>query len=184
MRRKAGNVRDWANKQCPAKVCPNVIASPVAAEAPAPTAQGEEEMIIVSRATARTVNARRMKARRERRQENRKARQHAEKAIANALVAQAWQSLPEIRARDTVVNVHQSHGRALECGGYVGCMRCGRFASTSSAGNKLALPCRGSCPNGSKGATERLRKGHHPLGSKGTKWPNNESAPTPRRIVP
>ena len=77
-------------------------------------------------------------------------------------------------------SIDTSHKQVVEIGGYVGCMRCGRIASRANPNNRLSKLCRGECPEGSKGPTQRMAAGKHPLGKRGKEWPDGSDDPVPR----
>ncbi len=82
--------------------------------------------------------------------------------------------------------VHDTH-QLVVCGGYTGCVRCGRVVAFQGHA-RFATPCRGTCPNGSLRPIRRLVRGEHPhdvkRGHLGVQWPSGETAPTPRRYRP
>ena len=73
--------------------------------------------------------------------------------------------------------VHDSHD-AVECGGYVGCRKCGSVVSTAQSSAMLAM-CRGWCPRGAKRPVRQLELGQLPRGSA---WPSGEAQPRPRQL--
>ena len=105
-----------------------------------------------------------------------------------AIHAEAWQGVkralpslaaPEPRCRLQYLDgrsVHPSH-TCFECGGYLGCIKCGSVVSTSQR-CALVEPCRGECPAGSRGPIRRLTSGRLP---RGRSWPSGEAEPQPKR---
>ena len=61
-------------------------------------------------------------------------------------------------------NIHGTHGDVIELGGYAGCLRCGRIASTANTKNRLAQECRQECPIGRKGRDAQNAKRIAPYG--------------------
>ncbi len=82
--------------------------------------------------------------------------------------------------------VHDTHQLVL-CGGYSGCIRCGRVVAYQGH-DRFAAPCRGFCPSGSARPVRRLARGDHPhpaaRGHLDDRWPSGEAAPVPRRFRP
>ena len=79
-------------------------------------------------------------------------------------------------------SVHPTH-RAVVCGGYAGCVKCGATASCEFKGNRLPAECKGpqtkSC-GGAKDRIMRLLKGQHPR--RGFVWPDNTRDPRPQKL--
>ncbi len=82
--------------------------------------------------------------------------------------------------------VHDTH-QLVCCGGYSGCIRCGRVVAYQGH-DRFAAPCRGFCPSGSARPVRRLARGDHPYpaarGHLADRWPSGEAAPVPRRFRP
>ena len=73
--------------------------------------------------------------------------------------------------------IHASHN-CLECGGFVGCVRCGSVVSTPQR-SALDKPCRVSCPLGTRGPVKIMAAGRLP---RGEAWPSGEVDPKPKRL--
>ncbi len=97
-------------------------------------------------------------------------------ALACALPRQVHESDAH-HVQALFVEVHPTHD-CIECGGYVGCTRCGSVVATA---RKCALSprCRGSMPAGAAGPVARLAEGRLP---RGDRWPNGELEPRPKRL--
>ncbi len=82
--------------------------------------------------------------------------------------------------------IHETH-QLVMCGGYSGCIRCGRVVAYQGH-DRFGAPCRGYCPSGSSRPMRRLAKGEHPhpaaRGHLADEWPSGETAPVPRRFRP
>jgi hypothetical protein len=82
--------------------------------------------------------------------------------------------------------VHETH-QLVMCGGYSGCIRCGRVVAYQGH-DRFGAPCRGYCPSGSSRPVRRLARGDHPhptaQGHLADVWPSGETAPVPRRFRP
>ena len=79
--------------------------------------------------------------------------------------------------------VHSSH-KAVECGGYVGCLTCGSIAMLPKEGLRLAARCipKVNKSSGSFYRVRRIAQGLHPYGKVDDPWPNGVTQPTPRRV--
>ena len=145
----------------------------------------EVESIMVSLATARKMRAERRLLDQAQQREVKEIRNRGQSQALEIHLSAAWESLDGeadacCQLADTV---HKSHKRVVLCGGYAGCLACGRFASTYGRSNRLRTACRNSCPTGSRGATRRMLAGKHPLGNKAKEWPSREHDPFPKRVV-
>ncbi len=119
-----------------------------------------------------------------------KRRRNAESAAADA----AWRSgegaieshaYVTLQPREEELPFPEGPGHALLVhGGYTGCARCGMVVGWRSQG-RLAAPCRGSCPPGSRRPVRRLARGLLPHDYGGAHrpppWPNGEVQPRPYR---
>jgi hypothetical protein len=110
-----------------------------------------------------------------------------------------YADLEIIGAGDVELDTHPSHQRLVYCGGFVGCLDCGRAGSThtaSSKGIRLETCSQEYSQNMRKGEewdnkgltkkngwrrpAEKLMRGTKPWGKK---LPNGELNPTPKRVV-
>ena len=146
----------------------------------------DAELVTVSLARAAALKAERRKRCAENlravKQDEEQVREHALQEYLNV----EWEKLDgeTQHAHNKLLEVaHKSHRKLVTCGGYVGCINCGRFASTQGKNNHLRQECRGKCPTGSIGATRRMLFGKHPLAGKAKAWPSRETAPRPKRIA-
>ena len=82
------------------------------------------------------------------------------------------------------IQAHPTHVELVLCGGYLGCVRCGRMTSTNSGCNKLKEACRNHIPKGSEGPVRRLCQGKYPQPQEKSRhlWPNGEEEPIPKRV--
>ncbi len=80
-------------------------------------------------------------------------------------------------------SVDQGHS-LVACGGFYGCVRCGAVVGWHGH-RRLALPCRGTCPVGSRGPIRLLVHGRLPHRQQehyGRDWPSGEKTPVPYRV--
>ena len=147
-------------------------------------AQTNTPKVLVSRARAKVIRRHRNKAAKAHRRQAKEVRRQAQVQAVHAACAEKLETLPSLQADQLPFQVHATHGKIVELGGYAGCLRCGRIASVAYPSNRLSRECRNWCPKGTAGMTQRMLKGRHPLGSKGRSWPNGDSSPVPRRICP
>lgn len=78
--------------------------------------------------------------------------------------------------------VHSSHLLVL-CGGYSGCVHCGRIAGFWGQ-HKFARECRLFIPEGTLVHIRRLMRGLLPSSGRALGWPSGEVDPAPRRWRP
>ena len=79
--------------------------------------------------------------------------------------------------------LHSSH-RAIECGGYVGCIACGSLVSRQRKHQRMEKPCvphPGPKVSGSLCRINRAAQGIHPYANDAP-WPNGSVRPAPRRV--
>ena len=73
----------------------------------------------------------------------------------------------------------------FECGGFIGCWKCGGIAGHRPSA-LLSARCRRHCPEGSSGPIRRLARGQWPhvqRSTQGKAWPSGESQPAVRLIL-
>ena len=184
------NWQSFVEKACCASKANSLAISaprndPVGPQGDMNIAEGPIEMVKVSIAKAKSIQA-------ERRQREKREQAHAADQITRAkqqaideYLATQWDSLLCEPTDETTLagTIHTTHKRIILCGGYVGCLKCGRFTLTYGNTNHLKSECRLNCPPGSAGATRRMLRGEHPLAGKGKQWPSGEAGPRPRRLV-
>ena len=189
MRRKLGNTTYWETTACAG--CAGAVSADDAVDA-AHTMNKDSsergdivppiEVIRVSRAKANAIiKERRANARRHKRCVDDVKRT----AKLRATSCQGEQQIGRLNVaelHEILFPIDKSHRKVIVCGGYVGCISCGRFASTLTASNRLGVECRRYCPHGSQGATKRLLKGKHLVAQTSNSWPNGECDPTPKRV--
>ena len=185
VRRRHGNYKFWAANAC-AGSCrrddertsrQDTAASPFPDN---PARSASQEMAWVTRAKAKSLRAERAKALKEHIAEAKQVEREA--GVMAVRMSSDSCSRSVITEKCIPFDVHASHSDVVELGGYVGCTKCGRIASSAHSGNGLAKECRQYCPAGSKGSTQRMLKGKHPLASAGTTWPDGSVDPKPRRL--
>ncbi len=105
-------------------------------------------------------------------------------SLTAAISAEAYYSLSPLEDNPPY-EIHRSHA-VIECGGYLGCVRC---ATVCGYRTKTALTeeCkRGSLPS-SRGPIRKLARGQLPhvqcQGRHGDEWPTGEIHPVPRRWI-
>ena len=135
----------------------------------------------VSRSKARQIRAERHRALRDCRKAEKTMQHEAVQAAVEQMCDEA-DGLEVVHESILPFSIHASHKDVVELGGYAGCLRCGRFASCAQKNNGMEQTCRGSCPKGSKGATQRLLRGKHPLAISGKAWPDGSTQSQPKRL--
>jgi hypothetical protein len=147
---------------------------------------GPRQTCTGSRAKAREVT--RTQAKEERRRNAEENAQH-ERARAQAHRDTQWEKLQTVEdgrhdGSDTRLERHESHHKVVICRGYVGCLECGRIASTNTESNQLNQECRKNFPKDRNGRVRMLIRGEHPQKIKGRPhtWPSGEEAPQPKRL--
>ena len=139
------------------------------------------ETVLVSRAKAKKLRAEQIKSKKELLARKRDAAKSAADIAVDTVCSEVAEL--EIEGEEVIpFSVHDSHRELVQLGGFLGCLRCGRYASRSGDKNRLSQACRESCPQGSRGATQRMLRGLHPEGSKGEKWPDGSSNPLPKKV--
>ena len=85
----------------------------------------------------------------------------------------------EAEADPPPFKLHSTHV-AISCGGYFGCLKCGRVVGWWTR-TQLESQCRGTGPRGSMGPICKLARGELPhvqrQGKRGRAWPNRQAAP-------
>ena len=140
------------------------------------------EWVEVTRAKAKAMRAQRRKAAQEQSRNDKLVAKEAALAAVDKHCKDESAALEIIDETCIPFPIDKTHQDVIEIGGFIGCRRCGRIASVANKKNRLAQPCRGFCPAGTKGATDRMAKGKHPQRSAGTSWPDGRIEPRPRRV--
>ena len=139
---------------------------------------------LVTRAQRKSMQRKRAQQVKDASAKRQKIRQEADQEVAEALRGQSEDFVEvEVNWDDIPFQIHPTHVELVFVGGYVGCVRCGLYASTNKADNALKVDCRKQCPAGSRGAVRRMLRGRHPQGSAGQKWPNGQDNPAPHKLL-
>ncbi len=142
---------------------------------------GSEGDLVSARTRRRLIQEQQLEIRRRRLADAECMRQawgEAEPAVAIS----AFVQIPPTD-RPPPFDVGQGHD-LVACGGFYGCVRCGAVVGWHGH-QRLALPCRGSCPVGSRGPVRLLVRGRLPHRQQehyGRDWPSGESSPVPFRV--
>ena len=94
-----------------------------------------------------------------------------------------YHGLEDMDGTEVVIRLHASL-RAIECGGYVGCIACGSLVSRQRKGQRLEKPCVPHPWPRISGSFHRVNKaaqGIHPY-AHDAPWPNGSVRPAPRRV--
>ncbi len=141
-----------------------------------PTAQHYAAMMVTLAKRRRLLSAQRAMERQDI-QAAKATRQRAWGAVARTLACTADESPEATQQHFRPAPVHHTHA-CIECGGFIGCTRCGSVSSTPQK-SALDRQCRGWCPPGSRGPVKRLAAGALPHGQE---WPSGATDPKPKRF--
>ena len=93
-------------------------------------------------------------------------------------IAENQYSRLEIVGEQTIklpFELHATH-RVFECGGFVGCLRCGATASCPMSNNRIEKECRGTSTAGAQHRVRRLLGGKLPRNTEAA-WPDGSTDP-------
>ncbi len=178
--RKAASFRFWSTTTCepvPVAHADGFLSSLERSVDPhQPTAQHDAAMMVTLAKRRRLLSAQRAMERQDI-QAAEATRQHAWGAVARTLACTADESPEATQQHFRPAPVHHTHA-CIECGGFIGCTRCGSVSSTPQK-SALDRQCRGWCPPGSRGPVKRLAAGALPHGQE---WPSGATDPKPKRF--
>ena len=144
---------------------------------------GPAQEITCSNARAKEEKRKRAREEKEKDQEDRGTVKRARK---QSMCYEELEVMNERNGHEVLgkIQAHPTHVELVLCGGYIGCVRCGRMTSTNSGCNKLKEACRNHIPKGSEGPVRRLCQGKYPQPQEKSRhlWPNGEEEPIPKRV--
>ena len=122
---------------------------------------GPAQEITCSKARAKEEKMKRAREEKEKDQEDRETVKRARK---QSMCYEELEVINERNGHEVLgkIQAHPTHVELVLCGGYLGCVRCGRMTSTNSGCNKLKEACRNHIPKGSEGPVRRLLPGKVP----------------------